>query len=69
LRRWASVLGASIEGESKTKSRKRLSNLNYKKTQVAYRVAKAKGQAVEEARKKALEAARKREVDSRGWRE
>ena len=69
LRRWASVVGTGIEFESRSKSRKRLTRLDYKKTLKEYTGADAKAKAAEEARIKALEEARQREADSRGWRE
>ncbi|NUO16646.1 MAG: hypothetical protein HUU03_09425 [Planctomycetaceae bacterium] len=72
LRKWISVVGGSIEGESAEESRRRVESLDYRKTLDEYRRAE---QARAQERAKRLEAERiareaaEREAAARGWRE
>ncbi len=69
LRKWAEAVGGSIQGEKAEQSRKRLEQLDYRKTLEEYNQAERTRKAEAERRAKALQEAAAREAAARGWRE
>ena len=69
LRKWAEAVGGSIQGEKAEQSRKRLEQLDYRKTLEEYGRAESTRKAEAERRAKALQEAATREAAARGWRE
>lgn len=69
LRKWIALVGGEVRGESARESRKRLEQLDYRKTLAEYDRAEKARLAEAERRAKLLEEAARREADARGWRE
>jgi hypothetical protein len=68
LRRWIESVGGRISGETPRDSKRRLEQLDYRKTMAEYARAE-KARKDEAKRRKELLAAQQREADARGWRE
>jgi hypothetical protein len=69
LRRWIEAVGGEVGGESARDSKKRLEQLDYRKTLAEYERAEKARQAEAERRAKLLQEAAEREAAARGWRE
>ena len=69
LRRWIEAVGGSVAGESAKDSKKRLEQLDYRKTLAEYDRAEKARQAEAARRAKLLQEAADREAAARGWRE
>jgi hypothetical protein len=69
LRRWIEAVGGEIAGESRKESKKRLEQLDYRKTLAEYDRAEKTRQAEAARRAKLLKEAAEREAAARGWRE
>jgi len=69
LRKWISMVGGTIAGESDKESKKRVAQLDYRQTLVEYEKAEAARKAEAERRAKLLQQAAQNEAAARGWRE
>lgn len=69
LRKWIDGVGGTIEGETPKVSKKRLDQLDYRKTVTEYNRAEKARKAEAARRAKMLQEAAQREADARGWRE
>jgi hypothetical protein len=69
LRRFVACLGGSVAGETVGQSRKKLEQLDYRKTLAEYQKAEAARQKEAERRAQLLREAAQREEYAKGWRE
>ncbi len=69
LRRFVEALGGQVAGETAEQSRRRLEQLDYRKTMADYKAAEQSRKEEAERRAKLLAEAAQREADARGWRE
>ena len=69
LRQWIEAVGGEVAGESRKESKKRLEQLDYRKTLAEYDRAEKSRQAEAGRRAKLLQEAAEREAAARGWRE
>lgn len=69
LRRFVEAVGGQVAGETAEQSRRRLEQLDYRKTMADYKAAEQSRKEEAERRAKLLAEAAQREADARGWRE
>lgn len=69
LRRFVEALGGQVAGETAEQSRRRLEQLDYRKTMADYKAAEKARKGEADRRAKLLAEAAQREADARGWRE
>jgi len=69
LRRFVEAVGGQVAGETAEQSRRRLEQLDYRKTMADYKAADQARKEEAERRAKLLAEAAQREADARGWRE
>lgn len=69
IRQWIAAVGGRIAGETAAQSRKKLEQLDYRKTLVEYERAEKARKEEAEKRAQALREAAEREAQERGWRE
>ncbi len=69
LRKWIAALGGEVAGEQPEESRRKLEQLDYRRTLAEYRRADQARSAEAKRRARLLAEAAKREQEARGWRE